>query len=170
MQIPLHFKESNLDLYKVITLPVPVNQTTKHTTQLLDGSEYFILSKNKMYYNVPPKTYINRCIIEEHYFQCPFKILLKSVEHNSCILSIFQNHKDDVKELCNFRYVPNVIFPNIIPLSHSTVLVHEIEYLMLSCNESRTRIPGCKLCIIQTKCGCSLSTKEMYIMPSIKKM
>ena len=108
IKLPIsHFKVP-LTAYEVISVPVPINSTSNHATQLLDLPKYFIIAGNKQYYAGISIFDFNSCSGKRIKY-CQANVALSPVTSVSCVLALFGNDKAQVKSLCNFRFLQDVI-------------------------------------------------------------
>ena len=98
---------------------------------------------------------------------CTNNIPLFPFTSPDCTLAIFLNNPKLVKRLCNFRFVQNVLKPNIIELTPTSVLVYKVKSLTLDCPKEQKVIPGCTFCIMNIPCKCSYSTSDLYLPPRL---
>ncbi|XP_071088962.1 uncharacterized protein [Haliotis cracherodii] len=162
IKFPISSIIHSLQLYKIISLPLPINGTSAHTTQLLDMPDYLALSQETQHYVNLDSSTLASCNGDENILHCPFHIALQSFTKPSCPLALFQNDKIAVKTLCDFRYITKPQPPQLIPVDASHVLVYRIPFLKLHCPNSHRMIPGCTFCVIVAPCYCSLSTEEFF--------
>ncbi|XP_071099911.1 uncharacterized protein [Haliotis cracherodii] len=162
VKFPLSSLPKPFQMYKVISLPVPVNDTSSHSTQLLDIPPYFALSLDSRHFLSMDSSTLAPCSGDEFVLHCPIRIALQSSPKPSCSLALFQNSKSLVKSLCDFRYVTKPQPPQLISIDTSNVLVYRIPFLTLTCPGTHRMIPGCNFCLIATPCYCSLSTEDLY--------
>ena len=50
IKIPLTYRPKPLVLYKITSVPVPINETSSHSTTLLNPPTYFLMSDDNEYY------------------------------------------------------------------------------------------------------------------------
>lgn len=102
IKIPLTHVDSPFDLYDVISLPVPVDNSTTHATQLLELPDLLGVTRNRNYFIELSQQLFQSCskFGNEHF--CSFQPTLRSAIHPSCLFSIFRNDKILTPNLCNF--------------------------------------------------------------------
>ena len=155
-----------LTLYKVLSFPIPINETSNHATHLVDLPEFTALTSDMQYYSVLTSKDLTQC--EKSRVQlCTFTKVLTPITHTSCILALFKNDKHMVKQQCNFRVSLNHLQKQIAYLSHTSLLVYRIDVLELDCKSGKRMIQGCQFCIIDIPCECSVSTTDMYLPPRL---
>ena len=160
-----HFTEP-LILYRVISSPVPINSTSTHATQLLDLPPYFLVTGNKQYYAPVTDMELTSCRGNDVKY-CTSSIALTPVTSSSCILALYANDKNQVKSLCDFRFLQNVVKPKIIELSPNTLLVYRTPLLSLECIDDHRMAKGCDFCLFKLPCRCSISTNNHFFPPRL---
>ena len=164
IKLPVSHFEEPLTLYKVISSPVPVNSTSLHATQLLDLPPYFLVTANKQYYAPVTDLDLTVCSGNEIKY-CTSSIALNPVTSASCILAPYANDKDQVKSLCDFRFLQNIVKPKIVEISPKTLLVYRTPLLSLECKDDHRMAKGCDFCLFKLPCRCSIS-KSTHFFPS----
>jgi len=161
IKFPLSALPKPLVLYEIISLPVPINETSLHSTQLLDLPSYFAISDDNQHYTTLDVAQLSQCSGDEILY-CTYRLALKPITVPSCELALFQNRSSEIKDLCNFRYVTQPKPSDLIEVDQSSVLVYRIPLLSLTCPTSQRMIQGCTFCIIHIPCYCTLSTQELF--------
>ena len=166
VRFPISTHAQPLQMYKVISLPVPLNATSSHATQLLSVPEYLAITHHHDYFVPLSHADLLKCT-QTPVSLCTNNIPLSPITKPDCTLAIFQNSPKLVKNFCNFRFVPNVLKPNLIELSSTSVLVYKVNSLILDCPKEQKIVPGCTFCIMHIPCKCSFSTDELYLPPRL---
>lgn len=166
LKIPITNHFSPMDLYETISLPVPVNSSSKHATKLLDMPRFFGITNSKDYFD---ETKFAKCSKYDNIYQCNFHPTFHSAINPTCSLAIFRNDKSASKNLCNFRFLQNHLQPGIMQLSQHSVLVNNIPMLSLSCTDQQKMVQGCTFCIMHFPCDCAISTQHFYLPPQLSQ-
>lgn len=166
LRFPISSHAHPLHLYKVISLPVPINASLTHATKLLDLPDYFAITHKHDFYTHLSSDQLTRCQFGE-VITCDLNLALTSVNLTTCLTALYNNDKLNVHKLCNFRFLDNFLIHDIIELSPTSVLVYSGDTLTLDCPRNRTTLPGCRLCVITLPCQCSLSTKSLFLPPRL---
>jgi hypothetical protein len=161
LKIPVSSFEHPLTVFKLTSLPIPINDTSAHATQLLDLQDYFVISADHQYYATMTKYEMLTCQGSDIKY-CTSNLALSPVTKMSCALALFANDKSNVKTHCNFRYLQNVITPKIVEISPNVLLLYRTPLLSLQCNHGHRMEKGCNFCIFNMPCRCSVSTNEHY--------
>ena len=166
LKLPISHFEEPLTAYEVTSVPVPINATSNHGTQLLDLPKYFIITGNKQYYAGLHKFNFEECLGDTVKY-CQSNIALSPVTSVSCTLALFANDKAQVKAACNFRFLQDVIKPQISELSPNSLLIYRTPLVSLDCLGDHRMATGCDFCLFKVKCRCSISTNDFYYAPRL---
>lgn len=71
------------------------------------------------------------------------------------------------KHFCIFKYFQDILKPDIIEVSSTSVLLFNSWNIELTCTKKQEILPGCKFCILNVPCKCKLTTKELYYSPKL---
>lgn len=148
LKFPISSQTSSMKLFKVISLPVPISNTSGQATQLLSIPDYLAVSTHHdSYVQLKSKDLIN-CIHSDTVV-CNTNYALTPYTTNSCVLALYSNNVKAVHKLCNFRYLQNYNpQTNIIEITSTSVLVYHSSQLTLDCPSEQKILPGCHFCII----------------------
>ena len=166
IKLPIsHFQEP-LHVFNVISLPVPVNSTSKHATHLLNLPENLILTSNQQFYTTISDKQFTKCK-GRSVRQCSFNLALIPVTTESCVLALYINSKAKVQSLCDFRFVDNVLESKIIEVIPNFLILYHTPLLSMECGREQKMIKGCDFCIINLPCQCTILTTEFYLAPRL---
>lgn len=155
-----------LSLYKILAMPVPVNSTSNHATKLLGLPETLEVTSNLKYYTTFDLSELNQCKFDK-VFVCKFSKALSPISHETCISALFKGDKLLIKNKCDFRFLINHLSAKVVQLSHTSVLIYNVDTLQLDCKMGRKVEKGCTFCIINVPCECSISTETIYLPPRL---
>ncbi|XP_069132410.1 uncharacterized protein [Argopecten irradians] len=161
LKIPISSFTHPLPLYKVYSVPVSINSTSTHATQLLDTPDYFLHTSDNQHFAYMSADQLQNCFGSDIIY-CPFHIALSSVAKHTCLSSIFYNQKEIVKDTCDFRFIQNTLSPSIRELAPSTLLMYKISMLALDCPTGQKIIKGCDFCVVNVPCRCTV-TSDFYL-------
>ena len=166
LRFPITAEKAPLQLYKVRSLPSPVNASSTHGTQILDLPDYFAVTSHQQYFLTLSKSDLTICRKHNMYL-CPYNRMFQPITQKTCILSLFANNKDDISSLCNFRYLEDIIMPSIHELSSTYVLIYSSFNLAIDCQNKQEVNPGCNMCVLHLPCGCSITSQYWYYPPRL---
>ena len=166
IKLPLTYRPKPLSLYKLSTIPVPINETSTHATTLLNLPPFFLITDDSEYYASLSELEISKCYGKPQLY-CPFNLALRPATSQSCELGLFTNNKQMVHSFCDFRFLENTILPKLVELNPTTILVYRISLLSLECGQNQKMITGCDFCLMQVPCMCSITTTQFYLKPRL---
>lgn len=161
VKFPISSFNMPLTLYKITSLPVPVNNNTNHATQLLNLPNYIAFTNNREHYVHFSDLDLTRCS-QSGPFACSFNKVLKPISSNDCALALYNNNKLQVKKLCDFKFIPNFIKSNLIELSDTSILAYNVRNLEIHCPNEQNAVKNCTFCIINLSCKCSVSADNLF--------
>jgi hypothetical protein len=157
LNVPLTATTSYFDIYSVITLPIPTNDTSFNTTQIMGHSPFFGFSRDGSYYaEIDPNFYMG-CKGNE-IKQCAHSISMKQKSIPSCTSALFYDNPRDIMKYCNINYKTGRLFEGTHSLRESYFLASSSDpsWSLECANRPARLIRGCVICIIQIPCGCRL--------------
>ncbi len=167
VKFPLTTKISQLTVYQIQSLPVRINDSTTHATQILDLPHYLGISHNHQYFAEIGQDDFDLCQGKFHK-HCPYHLPLQLMTQATCATSVFQQQTDNIRKLCNFRFIPAAIKAKIQPLSKDELLLYKIPKYTLQCEDNQYILEGCSLCIIKVKCKCSFFSNNYFLPLSLQ--
>ena len=170
LKLPISHEKEPLQLYEIISLPVPVNESSTHATQLLNLPNYLAITSHQQFYLTLDKVDIATCH-KHHLYLCNFNKAFKPVTEKSCVISLFANDKDNINTICDFRFLTDHLSPTAMEVSDETALIYNSKMsLSLVCPNNKTIIQGCNFCLIQLPCRCSITSKYWLLSPKTYKL
>ena len=162
LKVPISYSKDSLNLYRVLSFPVPINDTAKHATQILNMPDYFAITPDQQFYVHLSQTQLASCkgSMNKH---CHMNLPLSPVTRDSCSLGLFSNNKGIIKDLCNIRFIQDAIVPKVTELTANKVLLYDSPILSMECNGKHKMTRGCNFCIFDLPCQCSLSSDAFYL-------
>ena len=157
------------NIYQVLSLPVPLNHTTSHASQLLDLQPYVAIEFTTGSSIQMSESLYQSCRGNK---QKHCNSLLAETPSNSftCISAIFFQRSQIIQNLCNFRVIENGTKPMLLELEPGLALASNIADIVLSCTHDIVkRLPGCMMCVFQIPCQCSVSTQKFHIASRIHR-
>ena len=161
VKFPISSYNHPMKLYEVISLPVPINATSSHATQLLDLPKYIMITDHLQHYTTLDSEALTTCNYAGNY-HCKFSKSMSPFSNPSCILALFTNKKLQIQKLCNFRFISNILESKIIELTSTSLLIYNTYDLAMDCPTIQKVISGCKFCIMKVPCQCTISTQSLY--------
>ena len=167
LSFPLATYADSFTTFKVMSFPIPINNSLNHASQLLDLPDYFLISKDKKFYTTLTHKSMTDCQHADpmHCFIKPN--LYSTTNSTACVLHLFQGNKQLIKKYCNFRFLTYVLQPNIIQLTNTDLLIYQTKTIMMQCNSTFTQLQGCDFCIITIPCHCKIQTSTNTFLPNL---
>ncbi|XP_062585400.1 uncharacterized protein LOC134247076 [Saccostrea cucullata] len=135
-------------------------------TQLLSLSDYFAITPHHDYFLSLNSKDLTDCVhgtsilCYSNWAQLPITV-------PDCTMALFANDVRKIKELCNFRYLQNLLKSNILELSPTSVLLYNTPTVVLDCPKEKKVLKGCAFCVLHIPCRCSLSTEALFFAPRL---
>lgn len=168
VQFPLATYKNSFSTYKVLSFPVPINNSQNHASQLLDLHDYLLLSTDNQFYATISDKTMSQCQRTEkvvHCFQKPNLFSINTTEN--CLLNLFQGNPTLIKEACDFRFLTNKLKPHLIQISDTELLVYQTPSLTMQCQSKLSELDGCNFCILNIPCHCTVLTETNKFLPHV---
>ena len=62
LKFPVTFHKELFKLYKILSFPVPINDTSRDAAHIVDINDYFLISADERYHVSLPRSTINQCL------------------------------------------------------------------------------------------------------------
>ncbi|XP_055958012.1 uncharacterized protein LOC130013243 [Patella vulgata] len=132
LKVPIISNTHHLNLYEIVSLPVPINASSSHVTQLLDLQQYFAISHDHQHYVSFNFKLIQNCEGIDNLY-CVNKLALSAGTVSSCELSLFLDDKHGIRNLCNFRFRMNSLPSTVLELTPSSVILYNTPLIAINC-------------------------------------
>lgn len=167
INIPITQRRHKFKIFKVITFPVPLNQSTSHGTFLKPEFPYLAIEKHGKHFIQLSESDVAHCLGARKV--CKLQVPQQIVQKPTCLSAIFLQQTAYVSKECDFRFKSQSISPKVIYLSKHEILLSNISSLSLSCNSTLKREPGCMFCIVKLPCFCSVKANDYFIPPRLSE-
>ena len=168
VNVPLLTQAVVLNVFKVLSVPVPLHHSSSHVTQLLDAPRYIALSSDGLYYTTPDPDKWLSCTRRQNGKLCQLDTPLIQSSTPSCLTAIYNQQLATVKKLCDFRFLEHALPVSVINIQPGTFLMSNISHLTLTCQSEVRTTPGCNYCIMNIPCLCAVSAGHYYIPPHLQ--
>ena len=166
IKFPLTYQQHPLTVYRIISVPVPINETSEHATHLLNLPKFLVISHDSEYYATLSQEDLSSCTGGSSTY-CTLNQALTPATTPSCEYGLFANNKVTVNSHCDFRFVHNQISQKVIELNPNTILLYRTPVLSLECGSGQKMVSGCDFCIMKFPCMCSVTTTQFYLQPRL---
>ena len=139
LRFPLSHEKEPLQLFQVISVPVPVNNTSSHASKIQNIPEFLAITPHQQFYLTLDKVDLATCNMH-HMYLCSFSKAYVPITSKTCIMSLFANDKPSINELCDFRFHLDVLRPNIIELTEGKVLIYNSYNLVVDCPNQKKNL------------------------------
>ena len=143
VRLPLLTQDVVMEVYEVILVPVPLNRTSTHVTQLLDVPRYMAFSADGLYYTAPDVDKWLACGKRPTHKFCQLDTPLVQSSTPSCLTAIFKQQLHLVKDLCDFRFLEHTLTASIVNIQPGKFLMSNISHLTMTCQGDARTIAGC---------------------------
>ena len=168
VNIPLLTQAVILDVFKVLSVPVPLHRGSPHVSQLLDIPRYISFSADGLYYTTPDPDKWLTCGKHQSNKFCQIDTPLIQSSTPSCLTAIYNQQMTLVKSLCNFRFLEHTLPSSVINIKPGIFLMSNISHLTMTCASSVQTTPGCDYCVMEMPCLCAVSAGHFYIPPHLQ--
>lgn len=166
VRFPISTHANPLQMFRVISLPVPVNNSLQHATQILDLPEFYAITHYNDHFVSLSASQLTTCQ-HDSTITCSLNLALTPSHVKTCISALYNNDMKQIKQLCEFRFLENHLTHDIIELNPTSVLVYMSDTLAMDCPDKRLLLPGCQFCVVNLPCKCSLSSKFLSLSPRL---
>ena len=164
LKFPISTLEANLDVFEVLTFPVPINQTSNHATQLLDLPQYLAISVTENYYMTLTKSEWTNCHGQSNKL-CPSQMPMIPISNPSCLPALYYKNKTDIRKYCDFRFRPEALKTSLTQIQPGEVLAYNISEFTLKCGNTVKTAKGCHFCVFQLPCNCEIHGEDIFLPP-----
>ena len=166
LKVPISAFQTSFKAYQIFSVPVPLNSTTTHSTQILDMPNFLAISEDERYYVTMSKDQWNSCHGKKDKY-CPMDIAILPRSKYTCPLLIFEQMKELIPDYCNFRFVKHALKPSIMQIKSDQILISNTSRITLSCNSKWQRIEACNFCLMKVSCQCEIKSNHYYLPPML---
>src|SRR6267154_4078931 len=89
--------------------------------------------------------------------------VFRTNEQKSCLMAIFLDNKQGVKENCNYIIVMHDMKPEITHLYGNSYLLTNMSEIKYLCGNQEISQKGCTSCIVTLKSQCSIRVASYYL-------
>lgn len=148
-------------LFEIIHYPVPLNNSSTHTTYINNLPRYIALSESN-FISLPADA-LNECTMDKHSTNCHVNFPVQDINQPDCAMSLLSSNKSAVKDNCDFKFSPNSLQPTLRQLNQTLFLAVNNSDITLKCDNSIKEIESCHFCLIQIPCNCSIKSKHFTL-------
>ena len=168
VKIPISSTVVYLDIYTVLTIPQPLNESNHNTTKIVNTEPYFAISRDGSFYAEFDTARFASCV-GQGVLKCARTLSLRSRSLKSCLSAIYFDMPETVAELCDVRYDTSTLFEGAIDLgtNHFLASGSDTTWSLICEDKPPQTIQGCAYCLITLPCGCGLQSSKFIIPPKL---
>ncbi len=174
LTVPLKSSNTAFKLYEVTGYSIPAASNESLVTRPVLDRDVFGIDYDKVNFLEMKHADFESCVMAKT-IRCEFATVIRDVYHRSCLLALFENDREGIHKLCQYRLEAIQEEISLQPISPGRVLVSYAKTISMQCPGRPAMVrPGCKSCLVDQSCGCSLSAtdenaKSVAITPSLTK-
>ena len=104
INIPVSLTQATFHVFQILSFPIALHSHSNHATQLLDLLPYLAINGKGNFYISLKESQYSDCH-GNHIKHCSTLLPVKKFTSTTCELAIFLDHKPDIMNLCDFRYL-----------------------------------------------------------------
>lgn len=172
MKVPISTMERSLDIFQVLSVPVPIHGQTPEPeqgyTKLKVPMEYFAVSLTQSTFtelSTQDYTYCTSLLDNT----CPTIALNRDRTDLTCLAALYYNVPEQIKILCSFEYFPLSTAPTyaIFITEGTYLLATKTAELIFQCPGYAKRTHNTYFAVVEVPCACSVSSSGIFIPPSL---
>ena len=144
LKIPLINTKEKYEVYKIHNLPLPVQSLSKNNTphsylvKYELESETLMISQDRTKFSLLSKNNFHVCNNNHMQFCDPESAFYQTNLHRLCVMALFMQVKDDIKQLCKQTVILNVRLPKAKYLSNGIWIIITNQHLVftVSCHSN----------------------------------
>ncbi len=174
LTVPLKSSNAAFKLYEVTGYSIPAAGNESLVTRPVLERDVFGMSYDKVNFLEMKHEDFESCIMAKT-IRCEFATVIRDVYHRSCLLALFENDREGIHRLCQYRLEAIQEEISLQPVSPGRVLVSYANTISMQCPGRPAMVrPGCRSCLMDQSCGCSLSatdenSKSVAITPALTR-
>ena len=150
------------NVYQIISLPAPLDQSTNHATQLTNFPPFFAIDQSRNTF-IEINTIQKETHVGDHKWHCPQFLPQKVVSDVSCISAIFAQNTQVVPQVCDFTFIASGLRVTSMELANGQIIISNVEQIQLACPNDEIKVEkGCKLCFMKIPCLCSIHAGSFF--------
>lgn len=144
-----------------------INSTSTRASQLINTPAYLAVTSYHHKYATFLTAQLSDYTRNLPYIICSSNIPLTPVTVPNCMVALFSNNKNQTKDFYNFCFVPSILKSDMIELTYTSILVYNVKSLKIDCQDYKKSTSGCKFCIYDLPCKCSLLSENLVFTPKL---
>ena len=162
--IPISAREAIFNLYRLVKFDVPLNESTRHATRVMNLPHYLAISVDNKYFVEMSTDDLLQCS-GSPMKRCSAFMAHRSVVDGSCAMAIYKGFQPEKK--CKILVVENAIAPLLYEIEPGKIVVTGIKNIVFTCPNGVIRKTGCNLCSLTVPCLCALDAGKFSLAPRL---
>ena len=131
LSIPITSGSKLFNVYQIISLPAPLNQSTNHATQLTNFPPYFAIDQSRNTF-IEINTIQKETCVGGHKWHCTQFLSQKTVSDVSCVSAIFAQNTQVVPQVCDFTFIASGLRVISVELDNGQIIMSNVEQIHLA--------------------------------------
>ena len=172
MAVPLTTREMVMQVYEAIPLPMPATDEEEPATQWAPETKYIAITTNHKENALLTDDHLRHCVGHEDAAICQ-QGFATTRNRDSCLATLFFHGAEEAMATCKIVQVelPRVEAAKHLGYGRWLITRQDPNYALQLLSgdpqrrlqESQTRIPGCRACIIILACGTELESDNLFL-------
>ena len=159
LKIPLTTFETQFDVFRLETLPLPTHDGEGHITQLSNMPPAIALSKDRQYYVDMTLTELLDYRLQARGI---FRPMVQKLTRESCLGAILESDAKDTAKYCQYIFELRGRRTSITLLNKSRLLLTHTN-LTVVCDNGTQFIVNCESCVFEVPPDCQASNDQYHI-------
>ena len=155
IKIPITSYPVFYNIYQILTVSVPINESSHHSTEIQHLPSHIAVADNKRSYIEMQQFQISQCF-GSFLKHCPILLARTQADTHTCASALFFKKNAKVKLLCDFMYTRHSNEQNMFEISPGKLFITNVHSIIISCKDKISKQPGCRFCLITIPCQCTL--------------
>ena len=146
---PVSVYQNLFQLYQIKTIPVPLNASSQHVSQLLDLPEILAINKVDDVYTTLSQSDLNNCKGTAVKL-CHLVLPNHHTNHMTCTLALFLDDIQAIHQMCDFRFIHTGLKSQIMEIKPSLFLLSNTTNVTLQCQHQEHQLITYKLSLLSS--------------------
>ena len=163
LRLPIQVKLQSMNLYKIITVPIPLHDASDHVSMVKQTRELIAISPDVRYHAYLNIVDLNACFGN---VRKVCNLIPKQIPSHvkTCELAVFKDEKYHIRKLCEYVLHEDALRPQAYIIAEDMYLLINITSYFVTCDGKQTVYPGCHFCVqhIDSHCHrCSVEIEDI---------
>jgi hypothetical protein len=169
IKFPITLRSAKYTMYEIHVYPLPVDNNSDHATKIVNIPRYLAINTQYMTFIEMTAQQYTTCT-GGYRKTCNYIPAPVSNANPTCAVALYKDNIAQIHEKCDTRFQPNSLRTYAIEISDGEFLLSNVTQVLISCPRLNVKkLGGCKLCVLNLKCGCSLIAGAIQVFPRINQ-